>query len=127
MDLNPDLAVRRISRLMAGLAVAGAGGGAILFGWTWGVSFLLGAVASWVSFFAIKKAVFALGPDLPKTPPKARSAILVGLRYGLLGLGAYAILKFSTVPINGALCGLFVPAAAATLEILFELFYARTS
>jgi len=44
----------------------------------------------------------------------------------LLGLGAYAILKFSEISLTAALVGLFVSTAAVILEILIELIYART-
>ena len=49
-----------------------------------------------------------------------------GLRYFLLGLGAYAIVKFSEISLTAALVGLFAPAAAVILEILIELIYAGT-
>ena len=44
----------------------------------------------------------------------------------LLGLGAYAIVRFSEISLTAALVGLFAPAAAVILEILVELIYART-
>jgi hypothetical protein len=39
-------------------------------------------------------------------------------------MGAYVIVKYSTLSLAAALCGLFVPVAAIILEILFELVYA---
>jgi hypothetical protein len=53
-------------------------------------------------------------------------AVILGLRYLLLGLGAYAILKFSEISLMAALVGLFVSTGAVILEILIELIYART-
>ncbi len=53
-------------------------------------------------------------------------AVFLGLRYLLLGLAAYAILKFSEISLTAALVGLFVPAGAVILEILIELIYVRT-
>ena len=48
------------------------------------------------------------------------------VRYLLLGLGAYAIVRFSEISLTAALVGLFVSTAAVILEILIELIYVRT-
>ena len=52
--------------------------------------------------------------------------MFLGLRYLLLGLGAYVILKFSEISLTAVLVGLFVSTAAVILEILIELIYAGT-
>ncbi|MEO7654038.1 MAG: hypothetical protein ABIZ80_26565, partial [Bryobacteraceae bacterium] len=75
----------------------------------------------------MKKLVNALGEQREgEPPPPPVSAVFLGMRYLLLGGGAYAILMFSTFSLTGVLAGLFVPAAAVILEILFELVYAGT-
>jgi hypothetical protein len=51
--------------------------------------------------------------------------VLLGLRYVLLGAGAYVILKYTAISLPAALAGLFVPVAAVLIEILIELAYAR--
>ena len=48
-----------------------------------------------------------------------------GLRYLLLGGGAYVILKYTAISLPAALAGLFIPAAAVIVEILIQLVYAR--
>ena len=56
---------------------------------------------------------------------KDRKAVLLGLRYVLLGGGAYVILKYTAISLPAALAGLFIPAAAVIVEILIQLVYAR--
>jgi hypothetical protein len=65
--------------------------------------------------------VYALGEVAGGKPPRARVAVFLGLRYLLLGVGAYAILKFSEISLKAALVGLFAPTVAVILEILIEL------
>ena len=124
MDL--DLAVGRISRLT--LAITGAGA-AIYFamaGWRGGCGFLLGAIVSYLNFRWLKRTVNALGETAGGKPPRAWVAVVLGMRYLLLGLGAYAIVRFSEISLTAALVGLFVSTAAVILEILIELIYAGT-
>lgn len=116
-------AAQRIPRLMAGVAVAGAAAGAALRGWPWAAAFLLGAAASAVIYWALDRAVAAIDPDRPPDKSMRGRVVVAGMRYLVLAAGAYAILKFSTLPVTGALAGLFVPAAAAVVEILVELVY----
>ncbi len=124
MDL--ERAVGRILRLTLILTVGGAAVYLGVAGWRGGCGFLLGGLVSWLNFHWLKKTVYALGEAAAGQPPRARLAVLLGLRYLLLGLGAYAILKFSEISLTAALVGLFVPTAAVILEILIELIYART-
>ena len=124
MDL--DRAVRRILSLTLALIVLGAAVYLIIRGWRGGCGFLLGGLISYLNFQWIKRTVYALGETAGGKPPRKRVAVFLGLRYLLLGLGAYAILKFSEISLSAALVGLFAPAAAVILEILIELIYART-
>ena len=124
MDL--ERAVGRILRLTLILTVGGAAAYLVIAGWRGGCGFLLGRLVSWLNFHWLKRTVYALGEAAAGKPPRARLAVLLGLRYLLLGLGAYAILKFSEISLTAALVGLFVPTAAVILEILIELIYART-
>ena len=124
MDL--DLAVGRISRLTLALTGAGAAIYFALAGWRGGCGFLLGAIVSYLNFRWLKRTVNALGETVGGKPPRAWVAVVLGLRYLLLGLGAYAIVRFSEISLTAALVGLFVSTAAVILEILIELIYART-
>jgi hypothetical protein len=128
-------AQRRIDKMMLVLAAAGLILATAWRGWTWGVGFALGAVVSWLNFRWLKQLVDTLAETAtahPQTPPptpaptRKRLAILAGLRYALLGGGAYAILRFTSVSLTAALIGLFVAVAAVIIEICIELVYARS-
>ena len=118
-----DAALRRIARGTA--AIGGAGCVVLLVwrGWTWAVAFLLGAAASYLNFRWLKRVVDALG-GAAKSRPSPKFAVLIGARYLLLALGAYAIVNLTPLSLPAALTGLFVPVAAVILEIVFELIYA---
>ncbi len=118
-----DRAVERISKLMFAL---GAGGTLTVWawrGWTWGAGFALGAAASWLNYRWLKNVVDTLTGRRPKS---RRVLVFAGLRYLLLGGGAYVILRYSKISVAATLAGLFVSAAAVITEILIELLYART-
>lgn len=121
-----DRALARIHVLIALLTVAGLIAAAVHGGWKWGVGFVLGAAASWLNFRWLKQMVNSLGHAATGKPPKVRVAVFFGLRYVLLAAAGYAILNYSTISLVAGLIGLFVPAAAVILEILFELIYAGT-
>jgi len=119
-------ALARIQLWMLFLSGAGVVAAAVGGGSRWAVAYLLGAAASYLNFRWLKQVVNALGKAATGKPPSARVGVIFGLRYLLLGLGAYAILNFSTLSLAAALAGLFVPVAAVILEILYELVYAGT-
>jgi hypothetical protein len=52
-------------------------------------------------------------------------SVLAGLRYAILGLGAYVILRFSRISLSAALAGLFVSVAAVLTETIIQLCHAR--
>jgi hypothetical protein len=124
---HPDFfagAIARIYRWMALAAAAGAVAALVLAGWPGAVGFLLGAAISWLNFRWLKRLVDSLGAG-PGAPPRARAAVFLGLRYALLALVAYVILRFSVLNLPALLGGIFVAVAAVILEIIFELLYAR--
>jgi len=122
MTVSHEGAMARMGKVMFALA----GGGAVVLlawrGWTWSAGWILGSVASMLNFHWLRRVTDALGSG----SPKERKAVLLGLRYLLLGGGAYAILKYTAISLPAALAGLFVPVAAVLIEILFELMYARS-
>jgi hypothetical protein len=113
--------VDRIHKAMWAIGAGGAIGALAWRGWTWGAGFALGAAASWLNFRWWKQLVDALGG----ARPKRRTGVFLGVRYLLLGGGAYAILRLTSISLPALLAGLFVSAAAVIVEILFELIYAR--
>ena len=119
-------ALGRIRFLIAFLSGAGTLAAVVFGGWRWALGFMLGAAAGYLNFRWLKKLVDSLGETARGKPPRARVAMFLGLRYLLLAAGGYVILNFSALSLAAALIGLFVPAAAVVLEILFELIYAGT-
>jgi hypothetical protein len=114
-------ALARIEKLMYAMA---AGGTAILLigrGWTWAGGWLLGSVASFFNYRFIKRIAFSAGAP----GAKPRGAVVLGMRYVLLAIGAYVILKYTAISKPAALSGLFIVVAAVIVEILIELVYAR--
>jgi hypothetical protein len=126
MTATPDelrfaRATERMHKAIAALTVAGAIAFFIWRGWSWSAGWLLGCAASTLNFYWLRRVTEALGGG-EGTP---RKAVLLGLRYLLLGGGAYVILKYTAISLPAALAGLFVPAGAVVIEILIELMYAR--
>ncbi len=118
-------AVARMLRSMAWLTGAGTLAALALGGWRAGAGFLAGSLASYLNFRWLKRTAEAVGRGASGKPPRARVAVLLGLRYALLGAGGYVIVKSSIVSLPAALAGLFVSVAAVILEAIFELVYAR--
>src|SRR5262249_4629858 len=95
--MDPDRAIRRMFHLTATLTALGATIYSVLGGWRGGGGFLLGGLTSYLNFYWLKRTVSALGEAAGRKPPRARVAVFLGLRYLLLALGAYAILKFTEI------------------------------
>ncbi len=119
-----ERAVRRMLLSIAVLTAVGAAAGFFWKGWAWSGGFLLGALASYFNFQWLKTLTESVGKATSGKPPRKRVAILMGLRYLILGAGAYVILNYSPLNLAAALAGLFVSVAAVILEALFELVYA---
>src|ERR1039458_1205037 len=115
---------RAVARIWKLVWVIGAGGAVALVawrGWPWGAGWVIGTAVSALNFRWLKQLVDAIGGEAAKP----RKAVFLGMRYMLLGGGAYVILKFSAINMPAALSGLFVSVAAVIVEILLELAYAR--
>jgi hypothetical protein len=112
-------------RMMLAFAVAGLAVSAVLGSLAGAAGFAIGAAFSILSFRWLKQLVHALGGG-GKKKPSARFAVLMGLRYLLVGVAAYVIVKFFGIHALAILAGLFVAAAAAVGEALYQLIYART-
>lgn len=123
-ELFYDRALDRIEKGILALSVAGSVAVLAWRGWSWAAGFAVGAAASWLNYRWLKQIADAVGG---KRRPRARMAVILGLRYLLLGGGAYVILRYSKISVPSALMGLFVSVAAVIIEILFELAYAPRS
>ena len=116
-----ERAVARIWKLIWAIGAAGAVALVAWRGWWWGAGWVIGTVVSALNFRWLKQLVEAIGAEAAKP----RKAVFLGMRYLLLGGGAYVILRFSAISLPAALSGLFVSVAAVIIEILLELAYAR--
>lgn len=112
-------ALARVYRWIIVFGVIASAGALAWRGWQAGVAFACGAAASYFSFKWLHEVVDALGPDA--RPARKRVLILAGLRYALIGLGAYAIVKIFGMNGLAAVLGLLVPVAAVIAEIIYEL------
>src|SRR5579863_8231807 len=119
-------ALHRIQMWIVWLSGVGTLAAMAYGGWRWGIGFVLGSGSSYLNLRWLKQLVNSLGVAAAGKPQKARVAVFLGLRYLLLALGGYVIVKFSSLSLVAALIGLFVPVAAVILEILFELAYVGT-
>ena len=116
-----DRAVARIWKLIWAIGAAGAVVLVAWRGWWWGAGWAIGTAVSALNFRWLKQLVLAIGGEAAKP----RKAVFLGMRYVLLGGGAYVILRFSAISLPAALSGLFVSVAAVIVEIILELAYAR--
>jgi hypothetical protein len=117
-----DEALERVAKAILAIAAGGAVALWVWRGWKWGAGFAVGAIASWFNYRWLKNIVDALSG---RKPTRKRVAVIAGLRYLLLGGGAYVIVRYSQISVSAALLGLFVSVAAVILEIIFQLIYAR--
>jgi hypothetical protein len=112
-------ALARVYLGMAWIAALGVAAAAVWVGWLAGLAFLLGAAGSYLSFHWLEQVVGAMGPG--SRPAPRRVYAFFALRYLLLALGGYVIVKVFGMNAIAALAGLFVPVAAIICEILYEL------
>lgn len=124
-ELYYRAAMRRIYRNLLLVSVAGTAAALAWKGWQAGAGFAVGAGASALSFRWLHGVVDALGTS-GATRTKAKWAWLLGFRYLIFGLAAYAIVRYFGINAVAVVCGLLVVIAAVLVEIVFELIYART-
>jgi len=118
-----DRAVGRMRVTMLWLTGTGALTAWIWSGWPWALGFTAGAVASLLNFRWLHHLVASLGEG--RRAPRKRLVFFLAVRYLLLGLCGYVIVKVFGLSLAAALAGLFVAVAAVILEIVYELIYAR--
>ncbi|MBI2677748.1 MAG: ATP synthase subunit I [Candidatus Koribacter versatilis] len=112
----------RIGRAMVALTLVVAPVLAWPLGWRFALGFLAGAVVAAGNFFWLKSAVSALADVVTQTGQRSTAGIVAKsvLRYGLLAIIVYVILRGSGQGGYGFLAGLFVPVAAMVCEAAYE-------
>jgi hypothetical protein len=115
-----DRALRRIGVMTLFLGAAGTVALFATKGSRPAVGFLMGVALSIVNFQGLCMLANALGAS---RKPGLLAGLFIGLRYLLVGIALYVIVKllgFAAVPV---LAGLLAPFGAALLEILYELIF----
>jgi hypothetical protein len=117
---------RIIPRVLRNMLVASF----LLFGpmfwfyrWAGSIGFVFGAAVSYVNFRSLTRGVEGLADRIVNhnSREKGRSIILrFVVRYGLVGVVAYAIFVSSSLAFRGFLWGLCVPVAALMAEAVWE-------
>jgi hypothetical protein len=114
-------------------------GGVLFVSWKFVVSFLIGAVISYLNFCWMKQGVDRLigsfGSEVSPAPqsPERHVIFKYFLRYALIGGTLYAIFRFQFFEARGAILGLLLFVAAVLFECLhlviktlLEEWYGRT-
>jgi hypothetical protein len=123
-----DRANHRISLLTLAW---GLGAGAILAAsgqWKWAAGISAGAFMAWLNHRWLVQATGALvqlaaaQADAAKPRVPVSTWFFLAGRYFLIGLAAYAIVKFWAVPVSSILVGLLALGAATITEGLYEVF-----
>lgn len=123
-ELDYDRAAARVGRLVVGLAVVGTVLAVALKGLGWGGGFFLGSLISGLNYRWLRRMVDSLGPEGPRRP-RRRGSVFLALRYLLLGVAAYVIVRFTSVSLPAVFVGVFVLTAAIMIEAVIEIVYAR--
>jgi ATP synthase I chain len=131
-----ELRLTRIGVVLGGLTLIV---GALFVSWKFVVSFLVGAVISYLNFCWMKQGVDRLIGSFssevgPSPRPSGRRVIFkYFLRYALIGGTLYAIFRFQFFEARGAIMGLLLFVAAVLFECLhlviktlLEEWYGRT-
>jgi len=120
-DLAYDQVVGRITRITAALVAAGSVVAFVAGGWRWAAGFALGGAVSWLSFRWLKQVVGAIGTERPPSNLATKGV----LRYVMIAVVAYVLVKYTVISLRAALVGLLVSSAAVLVEIVIQLVQAR--
>ena len=119
-----DRALTRIKHLTLLVGVLGTAAVFLVRGRGAAAGFLAGAGISYVNF----ELLSGLAQMMGATAPKARGwGVLIALRYAIVGIAVYVIVRILGIAPVAVLAGLLAAFAAVILEILYELIlHART-
>ena len=112
-----DALVRRLGRSILIIGAVASLGVAYRWDWPSAAVFAFGSAAAFFNMRWLAQVLLR--------PEGAATGLLV-LRFGLIGGAAYVILETFGISPLFVLAGLLSASLAVVLEILFQLFYART-
>jgi len=116
-------AVPRVLRIMLCASVVFVLPAYWFYGWVGAIGFAAGSAVSYVNFRALTRGVEGLTDRIVNRNSQEKGERVVFrfmVRYGLVGLAAYAIFNSSALAFRGFLWGLCVPVAAMMVEAGWE-------
>ena len=126
-DLFYARAIPRMLRIMLVLGLLSLGPVFWFYGWAGAIGVAAGSAVSYINFRTLIRGVEALGDRIVNRQSKERGWAIVLrflVRYGLVGIVAYAIFKSSALAFRGFLWGLCLPVAAMMAEAGVEAYVA---
>jgi ATP synthase I subunit len=120
-------ALPRMLRTMVIVSVLLLGPMFWLYGWAGMAGVAAGCAISYINFRALARGVEGLADRVVNQKSAEKGRAIVGrflVRYGLVGIVAYAIFKGSALAFRGFLWGLCLPVAAMMVEAGFEAYIA---
>jgi len=127
LDSFYSRAIPRMLRTMLVVGVLLLGPVFWFYSWAGALGVAAGSVVSYMNFRTLVSGVAALGDRIVNRQSKERGWAIVLrflVRYGLVGITAYAIFKSSALAFRGFLWGLCLPAAAMMVEAGVEAYAA---
>lgn len=115
---------RRLVVNMIALGLAGMPAIWIWHGRAMALTYSIGSAIAIVNFSWLKSSVVAMGTRLDRTgQPPSRSGVIVRflLRYLLIALAAYAILKSTAGSLNGLFIGMSLPVGSILMEAVYQV------
>ena len=117
---------RRLWRISLGLGIPACLAALILGGPDSGFGFLAGAALSWINFTWLRQGVDHLLESSRSSQPAPKRSVRAAifkyfLRYGLIGLSLYAIVRFGILEVFGFFSGLLLVVAAVLVECVLQV------
>jgi hypothetical protein len=127
LDSFHERAIPRMRRTIVFAGVLLLGPVYWFYGWAGALGVAAGSAVSYINFRALVQGVESLGERIVNQQSKERGWAIVLrflVRYGLVGIAAYAIFKGSVLAFRGFLWGLCLPVAAMMAEAGVEAWMA---
>ena len=115
-----EQALRRVRRFAIVVGLTGTAAILLAYGLRTATGFMFGAALSILNFRGLSMLVNVIGGA---AKPGALAAVLIALRYLVIGCAIYVIVRFLGVTPAAVVWGLLAAFAAVILEILYELIF----